>query len=149
TTVASFCQGKNLRECAARPGQCIMRNNSPCPSCGKPVEHGGDRNGHLLKCPGCGYGEDARDLVDWYRMKARAFLERLESEKLRDFDKDLEQVRDAQMGVEKELAICFLGNCGVGKSTLVNALVADNQVIVPAGGIGPLTAQALVVAYGE
>jgi hypothetical protein len=90
-----------------------------------------------------------RHLTDWYTTKARAFLERVQSEKLRDFDKDLEQVQAAQKRVDQELAVCFLGNSGVGKSTLVNALVADNKVILPAGGIGPLTAQALVVAYGE
>lgn len=46
-----------------------------------------------------------------------------------------------------ELPICFLGSAGVGKSTLINALVAGDRTIVPQGGVGPLTAQATLVRY--
>ena len=38
---------------------------------------------------------------------------------------------------------------GVGKSTLINALVAGQEHILPSGGIGPLTALALEVRYGD
>jgi len=38
---------------------------------------------------------------------------------------------------------------GVGKSTLINALEAGKEILLPAGGIGPLTAHALTVRYGE
>lgn len=44
--------------------------------------------------------------------------------------------------------IYFLGVSGAGKSTLINALVADGKSVVPAGGIGPCTVQAIVVRYG-
>lgn len=37
----------------------------------------------------------------------------------------------------------------MGKSTLINALVADGISVVPAGGVGPCTAQALIVQYGN
>lgn len=43
----------------------------------------------------------------------------------------------------------FLGASGVGKSTLINALVAGSDVILPAGGIGPLAALAMQVSCSE
>ena len=42
-----------------------------------------------------------------------------------------------------------MGNSGVGKSTLINALVAGKEILLPAGGVGPLTAQALTVRYSN
>ncbi|MEI7687155.1 MAG: dynamin family protein, partial [Planctomycetota bacterium] len=87
-------------------------------------------------------------LLDWYQSKARPFLEKMQPEKIADFDGDVERIKQAQATLQKELSVCFLGNSGVGKSTLINALVAGNEIILPSGGIGPLTAQALVVKYG-
>ena len=37
----------------------------------------------------------------------------------------------------------------MGKSTLINALVAGQEHILPSGGIGPLTALAMEVRYGD
>src|SRR5689334_10052308 len=49
----------------------------------------------------------------------------------------------------QELPVCFLGQAGVGKSTLVNSLVAGCETILPQGGVGPLTAQATSVSYAS
>jgi hypothetical protein len=49
----------------------------------------------------------------------------------------------------EELPVCFLGKAAVGKSTLINALVAGGGTLLPQGGVGPLTAQATVVRHGS
>jgi putative ribosome biogenesis GTPase RsgA len=43
--------------------------------------------------------------------------------------------------------VCFVGGAGVGKSTLVNALVAGGDTVVTSGGVGPLTAQAIEITH--
>ncbi len=37
----------------------------------------------------------------------------------------------------------------IGTRTLINSLVGRDRVIVPSGGVGPLTAQALRIEYGN
>src|SRR5690606_30655579 len=61
----------------------------------------------------------------------------------------LTRIQAHHQRVSEELAICFLGDSGIGKSTLVNALVAGQELVLPAGGIGPLTALAMEVRYGD
>src|SRR6266446_1139044 len=88
-------------------------------------------------------------LIDWYECEARPFFERLELARIEEFDADRDRLLRASYALSEELAICFLGNSGVGKSTLINALIAGKEIVLPAGGLGPLTAQALSVYYGE
>lgn len=94
--------------------------------------------------------EDTRKLKEWYQSYARPFLEgNIAPEKLAEFDKDLGRIAKIVDVCEKDLAVCFLGSSGVGKSTLVNAMLGGRETVVPSGGVGPLTAQALVVQYSE
>ena len=88
-------------------------------------------------------------LKEWFDNKARPFLEQHESGKVVELDQDLARLLRTDHHASEELAICFLGASGVGKSTLINALVAGQENVLPSGGIGPLTALAMQVRYGE
>lgn len=92
--------------------------------------------------------EQAQQLVHWYKTQARSFLEKHCAEKVEEFDRDCGRLQKASSFLGEELSVCFLGNSGVGKSTLINALTGGGQAVVPSGGVGPLTAQALTVRYG-
>lgn len=53
------------------------------------------------------------------------------------------------IGMPDCITVCFLGNSGIGKSTLLNAVAAGAEQVLPAGGIGPLTAQATILQRGQ
>src|SRR5579862_5079603 len=88
-------------------------------------------------------------LKEWFDNSARPFLEHHDSEKVVELDQDLDRLLRTDHRASEELAICFLGASGVGKSTLINALVAGEENVLPSGGIGPLTALAMEVRYSE
>jgi predicted GTPase len=88
-------------------------------------------------------------LVNWYQASARPFFDQWSKERIESLDAEflrLDQIRKAS---RRDLSVCFLGQSGVGKSTLVNALVGEGTAILPAGGIGPLTAQATSVRWAQ
>jgi GTP-binding protein EngB required for normal cell division len=93
--------------------------------------------------------EDTRKLLSWYREDARQIIEELAPDRISEFDQRVDGIQKLASRGEAEIAACFLGKSGVGKSTLINALIADDQVLLPAGGIGPLTALAIQVIYSE
>lgn len=88
-------------------------------------------------------------LIQWYRKYIRPFFSDHEPDKLTEFDKDSQRIGEIEADLQKQLPVCFLGGSGVGKSTLINALVFGKDSYIPSGGIGPLTAQVLTVCYGE
>jgi dynamin family protein len=95
------------------------------------------------------WANDIDELNEWHQKHLKPFLEKVRPEKLADLDRDISTLVKMKDGLAQDFTACFLGNSGVGKSTLINALVGGSSVILPSGGIGPLTAQALTVQYGE
>jgi hypothetical protein len=86
-------------------------------------------------------------LVDWYRHECRPFLEGVAGDRLQQLDQDIVRLENVYELLLEDLPLCFLGNSGVGKSTLINAVLAGRDVLLPAGGVGPLTAEATVVRH--
>ncbi|NOT42917.1 MAG: hypothetical protein HOP13_20760 [Alphaproteobacteria bacterium] len=88
------------------------------------------------------------ELVEWFEKQARPFLEKHAADRLPPLLGDYARLTRL-IAQSDDVTICFLGNSGVGKSTLLNALAAGNRQVVPSGGIGPLTAQATEVSYSD
>jgi putative ribosome biogenesis GTPase RsgA len=66
--------------------------------------------------------ERANELVQWFKTQARPFLEKHRPEKVEELARDCVRLEKANALLGQELSVCFLGNSGVGKSTLINAL---------------------------
>jgi GTP-binding protein EngB required for normal cell division len=90
-------------------------------------------------------------LIGWFKNFVRPIVQRTdEAPVLEELDKLALQVEELEKNKERLFPICLLGQAGVGKSTLINTLIADTEIVVPSGGgTGPLTANALRVIYGE
>jgi GTPase SAR1 family protein len=93
-----------------------------------------------------GQKQNARQLVRWFLSDGRPFIAKHSPEHLSRFDNDLNRLQKL-IDDPENITVCFLGHAGVGKSTLLNALAAGKDHILPAGGIGPLTALATEVHY--
>jgi energy-coupling factor transporter ATP-binding protein EcfA2 len=85
--------------------------------------------------------------VDWYREHVRPIVTQLDLARAEEWDIEIDRLVGDVAKPLPETTVCFLGSSGVGKSTLINALAGGTEAILPAGGVGPLTAQALEVRY--
>ena len=87
-------------------------------------------------------------LVRWYRTAVRRVLENLDPSRVESADAEATRLETLENSFSDEVPVCFSWVAsGIGKSTLINALVGE--VLLPQGGIGPLTAQALTVRYAD
>lgn len=88
-------------------------------------------------------------LDQWYRGSARSVLEEWDAPRVPSLDAAGARLEKLTEVLESQFKVCILGKAGVGKSTLLNALIDEKLAVLPQGGIGPLTAQAIVVHYAE
>jgi hypothetical protein len=86
-------------------------------------------------------------LSDWFGKSVKPVLEEHAIERIAEFERQLVELDAIGRGLKEPFSACFLGQSQIGKSTLINALVAEDRILLPAGGIGPLTAQAIQVNY--
>lgn len=91
--------------------------------------------------------EQVDRMTTWAAGTVSAVIERWEPQRASAVTELCADLRRLAVAEGAELAICFLGSSGVGKSTLINSLVDPQLQVVPQGGIGPLTAQATMVRY--
>ncbi len=92
--------------------------------------------------------ERARALSNWYASWLRRFLEEYAPEGVAQLDNEHERLQRL-LAQDPETVVCFVGASGIGKSTLLNAIVAGDQTLAPSGGVGPLTALATEVRYSK
>lgn len=90
-------------------------------------------------------------LRDWFGGKEglREFLMEHAPDRVELLDAGLKRIETIEALRKEPLPVCFLGGAGVGKSTLLNAVVGGTRSLLPAGGVGPLTALATRIAFAE
>ena len=74
-------------------------------------------------------------LVNWYRKAVRGLLESVDPKRIESADAECTRLESLEKVFSAEVPVCFLGASGIGKSTLINALVGES--LLPHGGIGP------------
>jgi GTPase Era involved in 16S rRNA processing len=84
-------------------------------------------------------------LVSWWQ-RARPFFQEHAPQIVTQIDDDAQRLTKLEQA-STSFCVCVLGQTAVGKSTLLNAIVAGEATVLPAGGIGPLTALATEVRY--
>jgi Dynamin family len=83
-------------------------------------------------------------LSAWYRDHARDALVRLGAGIVDELD-----ATSTKDGPSLALPICVVGVAGVGKSTLLNALLSDRLSLLPQGGVGSFTSTPVRIVHAD
>ena len=67
--------------------------------------------------------ERAAALLNWYEKSVRTFLEKQVPEQVAPLDEEAARLKGV-LTQANETMVCFVGDSGVGKSTLLNEIVA-------------------------
>ena len=65
-------------------------------------------------------------LLEWFDKSAKPFLTKYAPERLATLENDHARLKRL-IGLPDCVTVCFLGNSGIGKSTLLNALAASGR----------------------
>ncbi|MDB4988371.1 MAG: uncharacterized protein JWN04_3549 [Myxococcaceae bacterium] len=84
----------------------------------------------------------------WYRARLRPLLCTHAPDVVTLLDASMAKARPGD-GRFTELRVGIIGEAGVGKSTLINALISERLPILPQGGVGPLTAAPIEVRHAS
>jgi hypothetical protein len=141
-----------------------MHRNMPlirCPNCKKTLKISVPQKPTRFRCQACKcvfpmspdpqhrvaspIDELIAKISTWYTTGVKPLLGELHEPKLSELDADLANLLRTAEECDGALEVCFLGMAGVGKSTIINALAFDKEMVLPTGGVGPLTAQAMSV----
>jgi hypothetical protein len=84
-----------------------------------------------------------------YRKRIRPEIEKWTPERLAALDSQFDRLNGLAAAVDQPVRFALLGAAAAGKSSLLNAIAFRGQSILPAGGVGALTAQATRIVYSE
>lgn len=85
-------------------------------------------------------------ILQIYRERIRPFLQQHQVGGIESLDRQAELLKQAQQHPQ-QVRVGFFGEAQVGKSSLINAVAG--RPVLPAGGIGPLTARATSVVHAD
>jgi hypothetical protein len=90
---------------------------------------------------------EAESILAWWH-KAKLFFSEHLAETVPQLENDATRLERLHRR-DQDVVVCVLGQAAIGKSTLLNAIVAGSETVLPAGGVGPLTALATKVRFSE
>jgi GTP-binding protein EngB required for normal cell division len=131
-----------------RPGESEQSDPQTSPDDGASNQRVNEAYSHDARnSGGCRTSPTVEPLLQWWQA-CRPFFREHASEIVSQIDDDADRLAKLA-AADQTFCVCVLGQSAVGKSTLLNAIVAGDNMILPAGGVGPLTALATEVRFSK